>query len=453
MAIAQRSSFVQNQRLGLKLSPQLLQSVRIMTLPIADLRLQIDEELQKNPALELITDRSTVSLDARRGTGDVFRAGGAKDGELHRAFIEGALSRPETLQEHLLRQFHLEPLPTEAREAGELIIQNLSPDGFHTESLELLLKSLAPEDVQRALEAVRRLDPQGCGTADYQESLAVQAELRYDAQTREKIAALFPYFAEYERGKLLAIKRKTGMSEAELRALFEKLKRLSPFPGRQFVSGGGSVSETRFVIPDVSVIRKENKKNEFKIVINDEEIPVLGISPFFLKNAPAESGGRDFIRENVQEARWFINSLNKRNRTVFRVSRAIVHYQKDFFVRGPKYLVPLTQRKIAEKLEMHETTVSRAANGKYMETEWGTFEIRYFFSNAAGAAQQGGGVSEKRFSKTGVKEIIREILSGEAHLLSDNQIAERLGERGIRIARRTVAKYRAELERGSSFRR
>jgi RNA polymerase sigma-54 factor len=158
---------------------------------------------------------------------------------------------------------------------------------------------------------------------------------------------------------------------------------------------------------------------------------------------------RDFARENIKEARWFINSINQRNHTLLRVARAIVEFQRPFFMYGPKHLAPLTLRDIAQELGIHEATVSRTANGKYMQTEWGIFEIRHFFTNSIRGTGSGG----SRFSKGGVKEVIREIIESEPRNLSDKEITGLLAKQGIILARRTVAKYRNEQNLGSSFNR
>jgi RNA polymerase sigma-54 factor len=264
------------------------------------------------------------------------------------------------------------------------------------------------------------------------------------------------YLELLERGKFAEPARKLGLSEDEVCLIFKWIRDdLTPFPGRAFASG----EETRYVVPDVQVAVREG---EFVIILNDEEIPVLGISPFFMKIAgqkraagtgkrsvvPAgERPVRDFARENIKEARWFIQSITQRNHTLLRVSRAIVEFQREFFVNGPKYLAPLTLRDIAQELGLHETTVSRTTNGKYMQTEWGIFELRYFFTNSI----SGMGSAGSRYSKEGVKEIIRELIAGENRRLSDQEITGLLARRGITLARRTVAKYRNELDLSSSY--
>ena len=444
----QRQSMNQTQRLSM--NPQLFQSIKLMELPIMELRETIGEELEKNPALEILEDRSTVSL-----TGLIANSGGKAAPEDRQRIIEGVLSHAMTLQEHLLWQLALEPVSEDMRRICELLIQNLDEDGFHKAPVELLLKNEDPKTIKKAVKLVQELDPAGTCTSDYMESLRVQIDLLSDAP-RGIIEAL-SCLELFERGKIAEAAKKIGCTEEESAHIFERLKELSPFPGRHFSPG-----ETRFVVPDLQVIRKEG---EFAIILNEEEIPVLGINPFFLKiaadriareGAPGDRNRkkenrpvRDFARENIKEARWFINSINRRNHTLLRVSRAIVEFQRPFFMNGPKHLAPLTLRDIARELSLHETTVSRTSNGKYMQTEWGIFELRHFFTNSISGAGSGG----SRYSKAGVKEIIREIINSENKRLSDQDIAGLLEKRGIGLARRTVAKYRNELDLGSSFER
>lgn len=449
----QRPTFTQEQRL--KMNPQLYQSIRLMALPVVDLRETIQEELERNPALEIIEDKTTISLDSAikeaKEEDDYFEAtsdsgftrrGTDEDADEQQKFIEGALSRPETLQEHLLWQLRLQPVDDDIRRIGELLIQNLDADGFHKEPVEVLLKDEDPVKVKEALDLVRKLDPQGTCTANYKESLMVQAQLLIDAP--EGILEALEHLDLLERGKIAEVAKKIRRSEAQVQEILERIKELSPFPGRQFDS-----SDVRYVTPDVQVVRKND---EFVIILNDEEIPVLGINPFFMKLSDGKEGEkpvRDFVRENIKEARWFIRSINQRNHTLLKVMRAIVEFQRAFFVKGPKYLAPLTLKDIAQEIGVHETTVSRIANGKYVQTEWGIFEIRYFFTNSI----SGAGSSGSRYSKEAVKEIIREIIQSEEGSLSDQDISDLLARKGIPLARRTVAKYRKELDLGSSYTR
>jgi RNA polymerase sigma-54 factor len=461
----QRQALVQEQRF--RLSPQIYQSIKLMELPVMDLREKIQEELEKNPALEMLEEPATVSLDEsyepRKDDDDYFTLGsdssfarrdGEEVSEEKRRFLEGAIARPETLQEHLLWQLALETADGDVRRIGELLIQNLDEDGFHIEPVDLLLAGEDRAQVEEAVALVQSLDPCGTCTSDYQESLKVQARLLQDPPPY--IEAVLEKLAALERGKFAEVAKELRRSEEGIRACFQRIKEeLSPFPGRRFAG-----EETRYAVPDVEVRRKEG---EFVIVLNNEEIPVLGINPFFMKIAGEKNTlsadsretsenrreTRDFVQENIKEARWFIQSINQRNHTLLRVSRAIVEFQRAFFDKGPKYLIPLTLKDIAKELGVHETTVSRTANSKYMQTEWGLYELRYFFTNSiSGAGSEG-----SRYSKEAVKEILREIITKEDRRLSDQELVGLLARRGISLARRTVAKYRSELDLGSSYSR
>ena len=448
----QRQSFVQEQRL--RMNPQLYQSIKLMELPVADLRTRIEQELERNPALEILEDHSIIPLDESETqrkeeydyfetTSDPGRRGSDQASEEHRQFIEGVLTRPETLQGHLLWQLQLEPIDEELRSIAEILIQNLDDNGFHIEKPETLFAAV-PVRLMEAMTVVRGLEPVGTCTGDYHESLKVQAGLLPDAPPG--IETALDHLELLEREKYSVIAKKTGIGEEDIRLIYECIKKLSPFPGRSFAP-----SEIRYVVPDIRVVRD---KDEFTINLNDEAFPVLGINPFLKKLGDSGKNAQDnravnFARENVREARLFINHLNQRNKTLLRVTHAILEFQRSFFINGPKYLAPLTLKDIARELDVHETTVSRTANGKYMQTEWGIFEIRWFFTNSISGAGSGG----SSFSKKSVKEIIREIISDENRLLSDQEISAMLSQKGIALARRTVAKYRKELDMGSSYTR
>ncbi len=459
--------FLQRQELKQKLSPQMLQSIKLMSLPVQDLASRIFEELEVNPALKILQDKRVVSLE---GLGDSARAApqerihsqshrsASGQGDSKRMFIEGAVSRPETLQDHLLWQLRLQPLPPREREMGETLIRNLNPDGFHSEPLSTLFPL---EDLPRAealAAMITSFEPAGCCVADYRESLLAQAALDPDCPpevpelVREHLQAL-------ERGKRAEVARKMRMDEERMEAVLDYLRSLNPFPGRQY-----SNEETVYVVPDLMV---KPKDGSFVIILNDEEIPVLGLDPDFSgllergpsgrppkTDSPAAAMARDakrqaaeYARKSLRDARFFINSIHLRNRTLLKVARAIVELQRPFFMHGPKYIEPLTLKVIAEEVGVHETTVSRIASRKYIQTEWGIYELRHFFTNAVS------GEAGSRFSKQGVKEMIREIIASESKALSDQGIADLLALKGVKIARRTVAKYRNELKMSTSFER
>ena len=424
-----------------------------------ELREKIEQEIERNPALEVLSDPTTVSLDAEvnptKEEDDYFEASSdsgilkKSDSEIsdtREQFIEVVLSRPQTLQDYLLWQLQLQPIDEELRKICEMLIQNLNEDGFHKEAPDTLFKPLPPEKLGDAIHLIQTLDPHGTCTTDYMESLKVQLDLLPDVPPGT-VQAL-DYLDLFEKGRFAEAAKKLGRTDEEVQLFLETIKKLSPFPGRTFASAD---SDIRYVVPDVQVVKREG---DFVIVLNEEEIPVLGIHPFFMKLASTEKKGKDkqvrnFVMENIKEARWFIASVNQRNHTLLRVTRAILEFQRPFFTNGPKYLAPLTLRDIAGELGVHETTVSRTANGKYIQTEWGIFELRHFFSNSISGVGSGG----SRYSKEGVKEIIKEIISADSKNLSDQEISKILSRRGIPLARRTVTKYRKELELGSSYTR
>jgi len=468
-----QASFVQKQQFGVKMNPQVYQSLKLMELPLVDLREKIEEELEKNPALEVMDDRSTVSLSEdepqQREIEEYFEtssdsgfmysgSAGAAASDEHRRFMEGALTRPETLQQHLLWQLQLEPIDDELKSIAAILIQNLDDDGFHKEPPETLFKKsdlfpvVPPPRLDEAIRLAQTLDPVGCCTANYKESLRAQISLLRGVP--DCLECSLDHLELFEKGKFSAAAKIMNCGEDEARACYKLMKKLSPFPGRRFAAA----AEVRFVIPDIQVARDPNSETgDFVIILNNEMVPVLGISPFFKELEPRNNGETDsarvkageFARENIREARTFINSIAMRNHTLMLVSQALLVFQRPFFEKGPQHLVPLTLADIASRLGVHETTVSRAANGKYMQTEWGIFELRYFFTNSISGTGSGG----SHFSKGGVKAIIQEIVSAEEKNLSDLDITELLAKRGIPIARRTVAKYRKELDLGSSYSR
>ena len=451
----QRPVLVQQQKL--KMSPQLYQSIQLMALPIQELRQKIREELERNPALEVVSEKQALSIDENKGSGDDYDAfenssdpgyGGSYDREASdrkQKFLEGALSRGESLQEHLIWQWRLEPVDEELFEVGEILIHNLDHNGFHIEDPAGFLAPAQMKRFHEAAELIRTLEPAGTCTADYRESLIVQSRL-YPAAPERLEELIRDHMELLERGRLQDVARKMHLPLEDIEEMLEFLKHLNPFPGRQFSS-----DESRYVIPDVMVVLVDG---EYQPLLNDEEVPVLGVNEYYTQllrehKARDQKELRHFVRDHLKDAQWFIRSVQQRNSTLLRISKAVVEFQRDFFRRGPKYLKPLTLKDIAQAVDVHETTVSRIANSKYIQTEWGIFELKYFFTNSI----SGAGSTGSQFSKEGVKYRIKEIIDehGEEKRLSDQKIADILAERGIKIARRTVAKYRKELDILSSY--
>ena len=296
-----------------------------------------------------------------------------------------------------------------------------------------------------AAELIRAFEPAGTCVTDYKESLIVQA--RQIPGAPDRIDEVINRHMELlERARLSEVARKMHITPEDVEDILLFLKTLNPFPGRAYSS-----EDPRFVIPDVMVALIDG---EYQPILNDEEVPTLGVNDFYTQllhenKIRDQKSVRHFVRDHLKDAQWFIRSVKQRNQTLLRISKAIVEFQRDFFRRGPKYLKPLTLKDIAQTVDVHETTVSRIANSKYIQTEWGIFELKFFFTNSISGAGSGG----SQFSKEGVKHRIREIIDeyGGEKKLSDQKIADILAERGIKIARRTVAKYRGELDILSSY--
>ncbi len=443
-------------------------------MPAMELRGEILKEAEKNPALEIVSDPAS-SRDILPRNGDVpfresalysFSSGGRVSAEekssAHRDFFEKVLARAETLQEHLNAGLSEVKLAPEAEALARAVISSLDSNGFLAVPPETLPGAEDAKALDKALCAVQRLDPQGCAAKNALDSLAIQAELRAESSSDPEDKRRFSLLASLLRSDIKpsrkaspeslrgAIKRESGIAidAEEAERLKELLRTLEPYPGRNFAQGEAAGEEAaQYIAPDIIVVKKDGV---FHAKMNDDEIPVVRVSPAFEQfekdgaqsaHNPHEKEEKAFVRESLKSARWFIDALKRRRKTVLKVAAVVIARQKPFFERGPKFLQPLRMLDVAEELDFHEATVSRAVSGKYLQCEWGVFPFRYFFSTRAGVANEGG----EGASKESVKEIIREMLKDAEKKPSDREIAEKLAERGIQIARRTVAKYRGEL--------
>jgi len=444
----------------MKMSPQMYQTIQLLALPAQELKLKIDEEIQQNPALEAVEKNNTLSLDdipKKSSDGDDYSEESSDPGvfsqtdnnnDSKRMFIEGALSRPPSLQDYLLEQLLVQPVKKTILEIGKLLIQNLSEDGFNIEKTGTFTKGYHLKDINKAISLVRVLDPQGTCTDNFKESLIVQAKI--DKSRPSKVVEIIEnYFELLEKGKYKEIAEEIGTSERKIKIALEYIRTLNPFPGRQF-----STETTIYVIPDLMIT---TSNNEIIIKLNEEEIPVLKINKEFNELHKNRKKLKDkktvqFLNSKIKEAELFITNVHLRNHTLIKTAEAIVHFQKDFFLKGPKFLAPLTLKDISEQVGVHETTISRISNRKYIQTDWGIYEIKYFFSTSLSMTDS----RKDMVSRVSVKHLIKDIIKdkGKRKNLSDQTIADFLKEKkGIKIARRTVAKYRKELDIASSYER
>ena len=451
----QKPVLIQEQKM--KLSPQMFQSIQLMALPVQDLKFRIQEEVDRNPALEIKDQKKEISIDevssGRKDDYDYFENSSdpgffstvSSDSDSKRMFIEGVLSRDESLQEHLLSQLSIQPVREEIFRAGELLIQNLDENGFYIEEPESLDKNISAETLKEAIELINRFDPQGTCTSGYKESLIVQTRLAEDAP-EYTVQILENFLEPLEKGRFKEIAKSLKIRENNVADALDFIKTLNPFPGRQFAP-----ENTRYVIPDLLIKVSEG---ELVIKLNEEEIPVLGISPSFedlsAEDFSGDKSAKKFVNSSIKDARWFIQTIGLRNQTLLKTATAIAFFQKNFFLKGPRFLHPLTLKDIAEEVGVHETTISRISNSKYIQTDWGIFPLKYFFSTALARTDS----AESSVSRESVKFMLKEIIEteGKNRHLSDQKLADYLKEKnGIKIARRTVAKYRKELDIASSY--
>ncbi len=434
----------------------MLQALRLLALPSQELAEQIRQELEENPALEIVKDASEVSLDlindrideSSRSNESLYEAeysdeafGFNNEHNDPTSVMEQTIASGESLQEHLISQLGLLPLSDEERRLAERLIQNTDENGFHILPPPEICPDCDEETLQRLLSLLQRLDPPGTCTSDYRESLLVQARINQNVPPGV-IEILLHHFRDLQTRNHAAIRKALGLDERSLVRAIEFIRTLDPFPGRQF-----SRERPRYIVPDLAMWLEDG---EIRIQLNEGTLPRLGINRLYEELANkspkgARSGlgeAEKFARENVERARFFIDTIRRRNETLLKTARAIADAQQAFFIEGPRGLKPLTLKEIADKTGVHEATVSRVVNGKYVQTDWGTFELRRFFTNAVN--HDNGDTISKEAAKAQISQIIKDLQS-RGEKISDRIIMEILARQGISIARRTVAKYRSEL--------
>jgi RNA polymerase sigma-54 factor len=485
----------QRQTQSLVLAPQLRQSLKILQVAALDLRSVIQEELQNNPTLEELPMEG-VSLDKPAddspgdsdNEGDTSEANSApesnpnteqadgepkreemdfskdkefeilnkldedwrdhmasvggtqpytsEDAERRQHFFESLVSET-SLQEHLMQQAEMADIPPQMIEAIKHLVGSLDDRGFLTQSpSDVALQTGLPlSAVQDALKVLKTFDPGGIGATDLPDCLLAQlvAKGRGSSLAARMIR---DHFDLLTRRRIPELARKLGADPDDVQSAIEEIGKLDPAPGRRFAE-----DTNRVVVPDVTV---EKDGEEWKIHLNNDYIPRLRISGTYrdlIAKGSLSKEERDYLRERMRSGKFLIDSIEQRQRTIERITREIINAQTDFFENGVSHLKPLTMTQIADVVKVHETTVSRAIANKYIRTPHGVFDFKYFFTPGY-QAESGASVSN-----TSVKEMIADLINLEdkGGPLSDQELVAKLQEKGITIARRTVAKYREEL--------
>ena len=470
----------------LTMTPQLQQAIRLLQLSTLDLQQEIQEALDSNPLLEVeeTGDSSTESLngdspvsaadkveslEAAPSSADSIESGDALEkndlpdelpidstwDEYYSAssapapmsstnddeqIFQGETS--ENIQDHLLWQMRLTPFSDTDTAIAIAIIDSIDESGYLTISTEDVLASLDDEEIELdevecVLKRIQMFDPIGSGSRSPQECLLVQLnQFSADAPWVEEAKLLLSEYAELLGSKdYRTLMRKTRLKEDELREAMRLLQTLNPRPGSALITG-----EPEYVIPDVSVTKKSGR---WVVELNPDSLPKLNVNQQYAamsRNAKNTSDSQ-FIRSHMQEAKWFIKSLESRNETLMKVANCIVQQQIGFFEHGPEMMKPMVLNDVAEMVDMHESTISRVTTQKYMHTPRGIYELKYFFSSHV-ATESGG-----ECSSTAIRALIKKLVAAEKpnKPLSDSKIAQLLAEQGIKVARRTIAKYRESL--------
>ena len=432
MSLAPRIELRQTQ--SLVMTPQLQQAIKLLQMSNLALADYLAAEVEKNPLLEL-APRAAPS----GGPGSALPRGAHGDG----SYLD-TMASEITLSEHLHAQLRAMRAPAAAIEAALLIGDELEDDGYLRVSLEEVADRhrLSPAEARAGLALVQSCDPSGIGARDLRECLALQ--LRERDRLDPAMQTLLDNLPLAARGRLGALQLLCQVDAEDVTDMLAELRALDPKPGLRF-----NQAPVESAIPDVHVRRAPG--GGWTVELNTETLPRVLVNNIYAADVrKGDAAARGFLSECSASANWLVRSLEQRARTILKVATEIVGRQEGFMDLGVSALRPLTQRAVAEKLGLHESTVSRVTAGKYLSCDQGCFEFRYFFSSAVQAVSGG-----EAFSSAAVQDRIRTLVEGEraARILSDDKIVAALKGEGIDIARRTVAKYREGMGIPSSVER
>jgi len=450
----------------LTMTPQLQQAIRLLQLPVMELQAEIQEAIENNVMLEVeeptVADQIQDPLPQPDTPAETAEELEVEFAEVSTLGLSNSLPLPDdlrdnrdfpdvsgdALKDHLLWQLEMDRFDDNERAAGRAIIDALNDDGYLTIDRDEIRACLLPEvdldvdSINSVLTRIQRFDPVGVAAGDLSECLGIQlSQLSEDSPGLDLAGRIASEYLDLVAGKQYpTLRRRLGADGEQLDQALELLRSLNPRPGASLPSGS-----TGYIIPDVFVRRHEDR---WVVEANPNIAPRLRVNQAYAQLVSRKKDYQD-LRAQLQEARWLVKSLEIRNDTLIRVARCIVERQKDFLELGEEAMKPMILRDVAETLDLHESTISRAATGKYLHTPRGVFEFRFFFSSHVSNAEGG------ETSSTAIRARIRRLIADEnpAKPLSDNAITKQLQEEGCQVARRTVAKYRESLGLGSSSER
>jgi RNA polymerase sigma-54 factor len=459
-----------HQKLGLSarlsqrliLTPSLQQAIKLLPLTTLELAEVLEQEVMENPLLEEVPVEETKAeeiaqeeaaerqkpedplkeIEVERFFEDYFDDGAdrrMRPAELPEVPpIENTLTESPDLYDHLLWQLRMAATDDHTIEIGEAIVQNLDEDGLLRVPLEEVaaMGPWAMDEVERVLDLVQTFDPPGVAARNLTECLRIQLRL-LGLENSPADVMVRDHMKQLQSHQYPEISRHMGLSPEEVAHHLEIIRALSPRPGNRY-----SPNKSAYILPDVFVVKEGD---EYKIVLNDDGLPKLRISPTYRRmldqREPGSEETRAYVKDKLRSALWLLKSVDQRQRTIYKVAESIVRHQRAFLDHGITHLRPLVLRDVASDIGMHESTVSRVVANKYMHTPRGVYEMRFFFHSGITSS-----LGEAVSSVT-IKDRIRKMIEEEdaSRPLSDSKIAEVLEAEGLPLARRTVAKYREEL--------
>ena len=463
-----KQSIQQKISQGLAMTQQLQQAIFLLQLSSIELKAEIQEKLESNVMLEVEEDEAGENINEQTEIEELSSNEQIEDVDIEtigEENFENTLTNKKTnsenqstvfeseeedgsyktLQEHLRWQLNLTPISDNDKVIAETIIDSLNDDGFLDSTIENILETIEDEledigleEVEAVLKIIQSLDPIGVGARDLKECLLIQLkQLDQDKQRVQKAKELvdnyFDILATHDYKKLM---KKLKLTEEELEKIIGFIQTLNPRPGSQINN-----TRTEYIIPDVNV---EKENNKWVVRINKGAMPALRVNSEYKKMIKRADNSTDnqTLKSHLQEADWLIKSLQHRCETLLNVSACIVEHQSDFLEHGEEAMKPLVLQDIANALDLHESTISRATTRKYMHTPRGTYELKYFFSSHVSA--DNGNIHSSKAIQALIKKMIDNELPNKP--LSDNKIMSLLKEKGIKVARRTIAKYREAMK-------
>jgi RNA polymerase sigma-54 factor len=436
----------------LVMTPELRQAIQLLQYSSLELKDYLTKELEENPLLEMErSDVDSQTIESLKEDKDIdlkeflesyddisYRS--EIDRSKNDYSMDNYISYSPTLRDYLTEQLNMISIGPREYRIADYIINNINNSGYFSSSTNEISTQLcvSNEEVELMLSVIQSFEPIGVGARDLKECLLIQVK---DSKDQTLKSMIMNCLEDIASNKLFKISKDLGITIEDVQEYADWIKSLEPKPGRTFRSDGEDI---RYIVPDATI---EEIDGEYVITINDISGPRLNINEYYksLIMKTTDEKTSEFLQEKFNSALWIIKSIEQRRQTLYKVIESILNRQKEFFRHGEKVLVPMTLKEVAEDVKMHESTVSRATNGKYVQTPRGVFELKYFFTT--GLTGTDGDVSA-----TCVKSMIRSLVLEEdpKKPLSDQQLSEILEKKGIEISRRTVAKYRDELNIPSS---